>query len=205
MRMEYFDVSKMEDLPAPPQGFRYFDFIGGSKELRCFLVHEDTPRGLFIEENEHLLDPCLQPIFKNNGICVRQDPSFPTPGFYIVSPTRNFRFFDEIDEVTHLRMSHVIREIRKGMREALGIQYIYLYYEEKAKKSNNVHYWLVPLYHIDSRTRIYNFKVKEYLEKFVFSDERKKILDFNQKMRNYLEKVKLLEKDQKLLERLSDF
>lgn len=138
---KYFDVNNLTELPELPKGLRFFDFIGGTKELRCFVATEDMPRNQFIEEYEDSLDACLKPIYKFNGICVKQDASYALPGFYIISPTNHYRSIDEIDEITHLRLFFILREIRKAMREVLQIEHIHLYYEEKKSKSCNVHYW----------------------------------------------------------------
>jgi len=202
--MIYEDVNHRSELPIPPEGFRYLDFIGGERELRCFLVPFDMPRAQFVEECESLLDLSLQPIYKNKGICVRQDASFPIPGFYILSFLKHYRSLDEIDEVTSLRLFLILREIRKGMRTALNIPFIHLYYEEKPAKSCNVHYWLLPI-NVEGGEKhpiIYDLKLKEYLQKFIFSEKKEKILDYNEKMRAYLSSRQLREKDDALGERL---
>lgn len=200
--LDYYDVSNLSELPQLPEGYRYFDFIGGSKEIRCFVVSEDMPRNKFIEENEELLGVHLKPIYKYNGICVRQDSSYALPGFYIVSPIEHYRSLDEVDEVTHARLFFILREIRKGMREALNIQYAHVYYEEKANKSCNVHYWILPINDIKKYPRLYNFNVKDYLEQFLFSSNKERMIQYNELMRAYIEKVNLLERDKTLTQKL---
>lgn len=201
-KLQYYDVYALSELPSLAKGLRYFDFIGGTKELRCFIVPEETPRNEFIEKNEDLLDPCLKPIYKNQGIIVKQDASFPLPGFYIVCPTKHYRSLDEMDEVTHLRLFFILREIRRGMREVLGIEHAHVFYEEKANKSCNVHYWILPIQDIVKYPRIYELDVKKYLEQFSFTKERDNILDFNQKMIAFIEEIDLLQRDNQLMKRL---
>lgn len=186
--MRYYDVKDLSELPELPKEFRYFDFIGGSKELRCFVAPKDMPRSKFIEVNEALLDECLRPIYKNCGICVKQDASFALPGFYIVSPLEHYRSLDEIDQVMYLRLFFIIREIRKGMRETLAIQRVHIYYEEKMSKSSNVHYWILPIEEPDIQQRalsittatrsslIYDLQVRNYLNQFMYSEQKGKIL-----------------------------
>lgn len=196
----YYDVNNLSELPPLLSGRRYFDFIGGSKEIRCFPAPEDKPRGEFIEENEEFLDECLHPIYKNDGICVRQDASYPVPGFYIINPIRSWRSLDIIDELTFLRLFYILREVRKGMREVLNIPYAHIYYEEKINKSCNVHFWLLPIYDIEKSPRIYNFNILEYLTKYKLSEEKKKIIECNGKMKEYLKTIQLLDKDNLLKE-----
>jgi len=198
--MKYFDVIDRSELPPPSEGFRYLDFIGGTKEIRCFLVPFDLPRAQFVKDNEILLDTALHAIYSNEGICIRQDASFALPGFYILSFLRHYSAIDAIDEITNLRLFFLLREIRKGMRNVLDIPFIHIYYEEKPAKSCNVHYWMLPINTggQEKHPIIYDLKIKEYLNKFKFSKEREKIINFNEKMRQYIKEIKLLEKDNKL-------
>ena len=195
----YVDVVNLAELPHAPQGSRYLDFIGGAKEIRCYLVPEDLPRNRFMDEYKDQLDPCLTPIYENRGVYVTQDPSFPLPGFYIVSHREHFRSLDAMDDTTHLRLLLVLREVRKGMREALSISHVHVYYEEKANKSCNVHYWILPIRDIEKFPRIYDFNVKTYLSQFSFLKNKAAILQNNEKMRKYLQEAKLLQKDNALL------
>lgn len=194
----HVDVVNLAELPSAPEGYRYLDFIGGSKEIRCYLVPEDMPRNRFMNEFRDQLDVCLSPIYENRGIYVTQDPSFALPGFYIIAHRKQFRSLDEMDEVTHLRMLLILYEIRKGMREALNIQHVHVYYEEKANKSCNVHYWMLPIREIQKFPRIYDFNVKEYLSQFSFLRNKSEILLCNAKLQQYLKRVHLLEKDEDL-------
>ena len=181
--MQYFDVTKLEDLPPLQEGYRYFDFIGGTKEYRCFRAPIDLSRGTFMNQHGHLLDECVQPIYKHNGITISQDTSCPLPGFYIVSPDKQFRSIDEVDPITHQRLSFLTREIRKLMREHLNIQFTHIYYEEKANKGCHVHYWILPINDIKQNPRLYKFDVKDYMDQFTFRDNKQTILDFNKKMK----------------------
>ena len=125
---KYYDVNELSELPPLSEQFRYFDFIGGTKEFRCFVVSRDLARNKFMEQNQELVEECLRPLYENKGIVVKQDASFALPGFYIVSLLKHYRSLDEIDEVTFLRVQLILRVIRKGMREHLGIQYTHIYY-----------------------------------------------------------------------------
>src|SRR5262249_47396322 len=144
--VEYLDVETKAELPPPPPaGFRYLDFLGGGKELRGFLVPHDMPPSPLMREHAGQLHQGLPPLYQHNGICVRQDASYALPAFYIVSLDAHYSAMDRMDDLTHLRVALVLRELRAGMRQALGIEYIHLHYEEKPDPSCNVHYWVMPV------------------------------------------------------------
>ena len=197
--MEYFDVDSLKELPPLQKGMRYFDFLGGTRFLRCYVVPESMPRPVFIDKNEALLDESMHPIYKNQGISVRQDSSHPVPGFYIVSATKFFKSMDSMDEQTHLRLFMVLREVRKAMREVIKLPYVHLYYEEREAQGSNVHYWLLPIMDINENPRIYNFDIKKYLDSFPFEGARDRIIALNHKMRSHLAETRLVEKDNALL------
>ena len=204
--MNFIDVYERSELPPLPPHSRYLDFIGRDKELRCFIVPQEMPRSIFKENHAHLLDDCLKPIYENKGIVVQQDASYPIPGFYIVSLTPHFNAFDKVDEQTHLRMFYLIREIRKGMREELNIPFIHLYYEEKPTQSCHVHYWLLPLYEQDKEIpTIYDIDIKAYLGSFLFSKNKNKIIECNEKIISYFKKIDLWVKDNELAKKISHY
>jgi hypothetical protein len=195
--MQYVDVVDRSELPAAPEGFRYLDFMGGSKELRCYLVPRGLPRAKFMSLHRALLDEALQPIYEHRGICVGQDTSYALPGFFIVALDQQYAAMDRMDERTHLRLSFLIREVRQGMRAVLGTQYIHLHYEEKPDASTNVHYWLLP-----ADTVIMRLNLREYLKAFRFSEQRSAICASNDKMRAHFQRVNLRERDDDLVDRV---
>jgi diadenosine tetraphosphate (Ap4A) HIT family hydrolase len=199
----YCDVENLEQLPPLASGLRYFDFIGGSKELRCYIAPEDMPRNRFIEENPALFDETLHPVYRNAGIIVKQDASYALPGFYIVSHATQYRSVDEIDGLTSLRLFFILREIRKGMREKLGIEIVHVYYEERPVVSHNVHYWIVPIIGMGKNPRLYTLDIKKYLEQFRFSQNKEKIFRCNNLITEYIRDIHLLERDNNLMEVLS--
>jgi diadenosine tetraphosphate (Ap4A) HIT family hydrolase len=200
---EYIDVDKFDELPKPKPGTRFLDFLGGTKSLRCFVVPEELPRGLFLEENESLLDRCLHPIYKNKGICVRQDPSYPVPGFYIVSTSAHFNSIDHVDPVLNLRIFFTIHTIRKAMRNVLGFNHVNIIYQEKLHKSSDVHYWLLPMHDLTPSQRILNTDLQSYLNSFNFHQEKSYILKLNSSLRDFLKNTNFLEQDNILLEKIS--
>lgn len=201
--MIYYDVEKYEDLPTPPPGKRFLDCVSEPRGLRCYLVPDDLPRGKFLEHYEDLLDERLRPIYKYKGVCVRQDSSFFIPAFYIVHPVSSVTALDLLDELTSLRTFFILRIIRKAMRDILGIQHIHMYYHEKLHKNGDVHYSLLPLYNISKKDILLRFDLMEYVKRFVFTEEKDKILEFNQKIRAYLDEIQLEKQDQALIDKLT--
>lgn len=198
--MKYVDVNDRSEIPQAPSGWRYLDFLGGSTGLRAYLVPEGLPRLDFVREHAALLDPVLAPIYECEGISVRQDASYALPGFYILSFDRHYRSLDEIDTVTHLRSTFLIREVRLAMREAIDVQYVHIHYEEKPSESCNVHYWLMPVRDPDTNESppITRLNIKEYLRRFKFPEERPRMLAYNEAMVRHFEATGLRVRDQEL-------
>jgi hypothetical protein len=203
--MEYVDIDTKAELPSAPPGFRYLDFLGGDKELRCFLVPREMPRCRFMTEHADLLDKALHPVYQHHGICVRQDASYALPGFYIVSLDHHYSAMDQMDEVNHLRVALVLRKLRSGMRDALSIDYIHLHYEEKPDESCNVHYWVMPVFDRETQmtTAILRLDIRKYLSVFRFRDERKVICANNERMREHFRATGLATRDDDLVSRLT--
>ena len=197
VKYEFFDISARSELTPEPLGYRYFDCIGGTKEKRYYLAPEYVPRAYFLEEYESYLDECLAPIYKNDNICIRQDPSFAIPGFYIISPVKHYNSLDQMDITTYLRLFLLLYDIRKGMRDILNIEFVNIYYEEKPKKSCNVHLILLPIYNKEN-PRLVNFNLSKHFSEheFCYTKNKKIILENNEKMRRYIENVGLYEKDE---------
>jgi diadenosine tetraphosphate (Ap4A) HIT family hydrolase len=126
---------------------------------------------------------------------VRQDPSFPVPGFYIVSPTHHCRFMDEMPEILSIRMFYIIWFLRKAMRDVLGIPYVYMFYEEKASRRGDLHFWLLPIYNISEDNILLRFDLESYLNSFDFHLEKERILSTNNTLREYFLKYNLRERD----------
>lgn len=183
----YVDVDCKEELPTAPAGHRYLDFLGGTKHLRCYLVPDDVPRIEFMESFTGF-DECLAPVYRHGGVTVRQDASYALPGFYVVAFDRHVRALDQVEPADSAVAAIVTREVRRGMREALGIEHIHLYYEEKAASSTHVHYWLVPVPSRvgDKSTVITRIDIKPYLKQFRFQEQRDTILRYNTRLDEHL-------------------
>lgn len=138
--IEYVDVENLNELPKLKNDKRYLEFLGGTKKYRCFVVDQNYPRCNFYRDHLELIDKMLHPIYKNRGIVVAQDNTFPTPGFYIISFNKQFKNIIELPESLVVRTSYIIQNIRKILLDKLNIKFVNIYYEEKNTESNNVHY-----------------------------------------------------------------
>ena len=184
---KYIDVDNLKQLPKLSEEKRYLEFLGGTKEYRCFIVDKNLPRCDFYKNNSELITDFLQPIYKNHGIVVAQDNTFPIPGFYILSYDKQYNSIDELPNSLIIRTISLIKEIRKIMREKLNIKYVNIYYEEKDSKSNNVHYWIMPkIDTVNLKNKLYELDLKSYLESFKFQENKTKIIKYNKLIKEEL-------------------
>lgn len=202
-KLEFFDVDKREDLPSAPVGMRYIHFYGGSKNYRAYLAPADLSRADFMEKYPEYIPEQNIPIYENEGIIVRADPKFPCPGFYIFSLNKTYTAFDYLDDITFLRFTFILKKIKEGMRQVLGINYAHLLSNEKSDPYVNVHFWLVPVNGTTSPDLL-DFDVKAYLNSFKPQNEIAKIISYNQKMRDYIKNIDLVQKDNELLQELEN-
>lgn len=195
---EYIDVNSLEELPELDNEYRYLDFLGGTKQYRCYIVSKDLPRCIFMEKYREKLDKILLPIYMDEDICISQDASYALPGFYIISLRNHYRNITELNYELFEKINFWVYEIRKAMKEVLNIEYVNVYYEEKTSKSANVHYWLMPVKTQEKIVpKLHYLYLKEYLEQFKLTENRKQIEDYNVKIKKYIKENKISEKFKK--------
>jgi len=191
--MQFIDVDYQLELPPEPHGLRFLEFLGGTKQLRCFLVPEKTTRLEFMREHRHLLDDCLTPIYDREGITVTQDAGYALPGFYIIGLQDQVRALDFLDIGLHQRLSLVLLELRKGMRKVLNIDHVHIYYHEKLDVACSVHWWVMPAPRKGPQRipAIVDLDLRNYLSQFRLTEQRETILNFNQRMTDYFSDIDL--------------
>ena len=195
---EYIDVNSLAELPELDNDFRYLDFLGGTKQYRCYIVSKDLPRCIFMEKYRDRLDKILWPIYMDEDICISQDASYALPGFYIISLRDHYKNLIELNYELFEKINFWVYEIRKAMKEVLNIEYVNVYYEEKTSKSANVHYWLMPVKTKEKiAPKLHYLYLKEYLEQFKLTENRKQIEDYNVKLKKYIKENKISEKFKK--------
>lgn len=195
---EYIDVNNLDELPKLDNEYRYLDFLGGTKQYRCYIVSKDLPRCVFMEKYREKLDEILLPIYMDDDVCISQDASYALPGFYIISLRKHYKNIIELNYEVFEKINFWIYEMRKAMKEILNIEYVNVYYEEKASKSANVHYWLMPVkIQNDVVPKLHYLYLKDYLEQFDLRTNRKQIEYYNEKMKKYIKENKISEKFKK--------
>lgn len=73
-----------------------------------------------------------------------QDVAYPIKGLIILASKRHIKCFDELTEEEKLDYINILTKIRRAQREALGIEYVYYFYNEDT--THHFHTWMVPRY-----------------------------------------------------------
>ena len=201
--IDYIDVYDIEKLPKLQTNKRYLEFLGGTKNYRCFIVENNYPRCDFYKEHLELIDKVLHPVYQNRGIVVTQDNTFPIPGFYIISYDKQYKNITDVPESLIIRTSYIIKIIRKIMSDKLKIEFVNIYYEEKNTESANVRYWIMPKSEkINLSEKLYETNMKEYLNSFDFIETKKEILKYNNIVRKELIKINYKKFDDELYNKI---
>lgn len=120
-----------------------------------------------------------------------QDWSIPIPGFFIIASKRKIFSIDEFTEEEYQEFMTSLRNIRKGMREVLNIEEVYLFQNEDSE--HGFHLWIFPRYKwMDSIGRkIQSVRpIMEYArEKRNTKEVEKKVKESVTKMKKYLNQV----------------
>lgn len=81
-------------------------------------------------------------VVETKSMEIHQDWEVPIPGFFILSPKRKIRSISEFTDGESAEFMNVLRNIRKGMKEVLGIKDVYLFQNEDTE--HNFHLWIFP-------------------------------------------------------------
>lgn len=73
---------------------------------------------------------------------IHQDWEHPIPGFFILEPNRKIRSISEFTDEESREFMLLLRNVRKGMRDVLGIKEVYLFQNEDT--GWNFHQWIFP-------------------------------------------------------------
>lgn len=117
-----------------------------------------------------------------------QDYEIPIPGFVILASKRHLQSVDEFTEAEQKDFIEFLCRVRKAMREALGIDVVYLIQEEDT--SDHFHVWVFPRY--DWMTEQFGKKIQsvrpiiEYVREHLQTPENlKKVDEVIEKLRTY--------------------
>ena len=73
---------------------------------------------------------------------VHQDIDVPIPGFFIVASLRNIKSISEFSDEEAIELINLLRNVRKGMKDVLKIEEVYLFQNEDTK--HGFHVWIFP-------------------------------------------------------------
>ncbi|MFJ8442300.1 hypothetical protein [Kitasatospora griseola] len=177
------------NLPDPPTGYRYLDFLGGESRL----VRENVCRGCFMNLTERHLPDILAPVYDDGVITVRQDAEWAVPGFMVVGVRPHIGALDEMELPLVERLARVMHFVRRAMRERLGLTAVQMYQEEKLDRPH-YHVWMLPLWpdtmaaH-DINPRIYESNIARYLTLFTLDSHGAEIRRCADEVRGFLTEV----------------
>lgn len=83
-------------------------------------------------------------VYRTEYFVVGQDWEVPIPGFMIVSPVREVRSIADFTQDEVVDFALTTHKVRRGMRDVLGIEEIYLFQNEDT--AHNFHLWMFPRY-----------------------------------------------------------
>jgi len=73
---------------------------------------------------------------------VAQDWEVPIAGFFIVAPLRKIKSISEFTDEEAIEFINLIKKVRKGMRQVLKIEEVYLFQNEDTE--HGFHFWIFP-------------------------------------------------------------
>lgn len=81
-------------------------------------------------------------VLKGKHFIVNQDWEVPIPGLFILAPKRKVRSIAEFSKEESKEFMEIIIKLRRGMKEVLGIDDVYLFQNEDSE--HNFHVWVFP-------------------------------------------------------------
>ncbi len=132
-----------------------------------------------------------QKIIVTDRFDIHQDWSVPIPGFFIVAPLRAIRSISEFTDEESVEFMNLVRKVRRGMTDVLGIKDVYLFQNEDTT-SGSFHLWMVPRHDwmekfgrkIESVRPIINFAKENMLGEEVAAEVRGCV----EKMREFMKR-----------------
>ena len=165
---------------------RTLDFLDGT----AVVVPDDTCRGCYMNANEPLLPSIMDPIWDDGLVTVRQDAEWPVPGFMVVGIRPHIGSLADMSLAMAHRITTAMHVVRTGMKQALGIDTVQTYQEEKVRLAH-YHVWMLPLWpdvmaaHAIN-PRIYESNIARYLSLFDYRTARAPIQHCNERLRNFV-------------------
>ncbi len=153
------------------------DIKGNKKELGCL--------GCAIQNGE--VESPGGSIAATKYFDAYQDYEIPIPGFVILASKRHLQSMDEFTDEERADFIDFLCRVRKGMREALDVQVVYLIQEEDT--SHHFHVWIFPRY--DWMTEKFGKKIQSVRPIMEYARENLKIPENLRKVDEAMEKLKV--------------
>lgn len=110
---------------------------------------------------------------------IGQDWEIPIPGFFSIATVRKIDSFDEFTDEECEEFIFLLRKLRKGMREILGVENVYFFQNEDT--NSWFHLWVFPRLNwmkkfgtkIESVRPIMNYSLENMQNEKVFEEVRK--------------------------------
>lgn len=119
---------------------------------------------------------------------VHQDWEVPIPGFFIIAPLRKMKSISEFTDEEAVEFMNLIRKVRKGMKEILKIEKVYLFQNEDTEYG--FHFWIFPRHNWMEKfgREIQSVKlIMDYAKENMLSDDvSKEVRDYVKKMKKYM-------------------
>jgi len=121
---------------------------------------------------------------------VHQDWEIPIPGFFIIATrNRKQKSIDEFSDVQAEELTRLTKKLRKGMRDVLGIDTVYIWQNEDT--SEWYHLWMFPRHKWMKKFGIKIESVRpimKYAEKNMVNDKVfEEVEEYAAKMRKYMQ------------------
>ena len=121
-------------------------FLEGNHLRKITLSNGETVRVecLSCAITSGLVEPEGGVVIETEHFHAHQDVAYPIKGLIILASKRHIRCLDELTESERLDYINMLARIRKAQRDALGIEYVYYFYNEDT--IHHFHTWIVPRY-----------------------------------------------------------
>jgi len=115
---------------------------------------------------------------------VHQDWGVPIPGFFIIASRKGRVSLDEFEDREAEEFFNLVRKLRKGMRDVLGIKTACLFQDEETHH-NLFHFWIFPRYEWMEK---FGTKIESIRPIVNFSRENMIMIKYLKRLRIWLKK-----------------
>ncbi len=128
-------------------------------------------------------------IYKSKLWDVHQDWEVPIPAFFIMAPVRSgVRTFSDLTEQESVEFMQVLRKIRKGTQDVLGIDDVYFFQNEDT--AHGFHFWIFPRHEWmkEFGTKIQSVRpiMEHAKQNMLDEDTHNLVLESAEKMKKYI-------------------